>query len=71
MKGGSPVGESTVTNAIMTEAQITEASTALTGAINTVVDTFIDMLPIIALTVGAVFAINFIKSRFRKVEKMR
>ena len=55
----------------MTEAQITEASTALTGAVNGVVDTFIDMLPIIALTVGAVFAINFIKGRFRKVERIR
>lgn len=55
----------------MTTEQIAEASTALTGAVNGVVDTFIDMLPIIALTVGAVFAINFIKGRFRKVEKIR
>lgn len=55
----------------MTEAQITEASTALTSAINGVVDTFIDMLPIIALTVGAVFAIRFIKSRFSKVERIK
>lgn len=55
----------------MTEAQITEASTALTSAINGVVDTFIDMLPIIALTVGAVFAIRFIKGRFNKVEHIK
>jgi len=64
--------ENTVTTTIgMTEAQITEASTALTTAVNGVVDTFIDMLPVIALTVGAVFAINFIKGRFRKVERIR
>ena len=62
--------ENVVTSAMTTE-QIAEASTALTGAVNGVVDTFIDMLPIIALTVGAVFAINFIKGRFRKVEKIR
>ena len=63
--------ENTVAMAGMTEAQITEASTALTTAVNGVVDTFIDMLPVIALTVGAVFAINFIKGRFRKVERIR
>lgn len=62
--------ENVVTSAMTTE-QISEASTALTGAVNGVVDTFIDMLPIIALTVGAVFAINFIKGRFRKVERIR
>lgn len=63
--------ENVVVSSAMTTEQITEASTALTGAVNGVVDTFIDMLPIIALTVGAVFAINFIKGRFRKVEKIR
>lgn len=64
-------GTETIVSVGMTEAQIAEASTALTGAVNGVVDTFIDMLPIIALTVGAVFAIRFIKSRFRKVENVR
>lgn len=63
--------ENVVVSSGMTTEQIAEASTALTGAVNGVVDTFIDMLPIIALTVGAVFAINFIKGRFRKVEKIR
>lgn len=61
----------TVVTSGMSSEQITEASTALTSAVNGVVSTFIDMLPIIALTVGAVFAINFIKSRFRKVERIR
>lgn len=49
--------------------QITSASTSLTAAINGVVNTFIDLLPVIALTTGAIFAIRFIKGRFRKVEK--
>lgn len=63
--------ENVVVSSGMTTEQIAEASTSLTSAVNGVVDTFIDMLPIIALTVGAVFAINFIKGRFRKVEKIR
>ena len=55
----------------MSTEQITEASTALTGAVNTMLDTFIDMLPIIALTTGAIFAVRFIKGRFNKVEKIK
>lgn len=54
----------------MTEAQITSVSTALTSTVNGVVGTFVELLPIIALTTGAVFAIRFIKGRFRKVERL-
>lgn len=64
--------EETVTSTVvkgMTETQISSASTALTSAINNVVDTFVSLLPVIALTTGAIFAIRFIKGRFRKVEK--
>lgn len=56
------------TGALTTE-QITSASGSITSAVNGVVDTFIQLLPIIALTTGAIFAIRFIKGRFRKVEK--
>lgn len=55
----------------MTSEQITSVSTALTNAINGVVDTFVELLPVIALTTGAIFAIRFIKSRFSKVERVR
>lgn len=55
----------------MTAEQITSASTAITSAISGVVDTFVDLLPVIALTTGAIFAIKFIKSRFSKVERVR
>lgn len=54
----------------MTENQITTVTSSLTSTIGAVVDSFIDMLPIFAVTVGAVFAIRFIKGRFRKVEKL-
>ena len=63
--------EETTTQIVgMSQEQITEASTALTGAVETVLDTFVDMLPIIALTTGAIFAVKFIKGRFRKVDKI-
>lgn len=53
----------------LTSDQITSASTSITSSVNAVVNTFIDLLPVIALTSGAIFAIKFIKGRFRKVEK--
>lgn len=55
----------------MTEAQITSVSTALTGTVDGVISTFVSLLPIIALTTGAIFAIRFIKGRFRKVEGIK
>jgi len=62
------VGEAT---SFMTSEQISSVSTALTNTVNGVVSTFVDLLPIIALTTGAIFAIRFVKARFRKVEKVR
>lgn len=53
----------------MTEAQITSISTALTSAVNGVLDTFIDLLPIIALTVVVSFGIRFVMARFNAVKK--
>lgn len=55
----------------MTADQITSVSTALTTSVNTVVSTFVELLPVIALTTGAIFAIKFIKGRFRKVENVK
>jgi len=54
----------------MSAEQITSVSTALTSTVSGVVDTFVELLPIIALTTGAIFAIRFVKGRFRKVEKI-
>ena len=53
----------------LTAEQITSASSSITSSVNAVVNTFIELLPVIALTTGAIFAIRFIKGRFRKVEK--
>lgn len=54
----------------LTPEQITSISGDLTNTVNGVVSTFVSLVPIIALTTGAIFGIKFIKSRFRKVEKI-
>lgn len=54
----------------MTSEQISSVSTALTSTINNVISTFVSLVPIIALTTGAIFAIRFVKGRFKKVEKV-
>lgn len=60
-----------VGDSVLSAEQMTGVQTALTSTINGVVSTFVELLPIIALTTGAIFAIKFIKSRFAKVERTR
>ncbi len=55
----------------MTAEQITKAGDALTTCIGNIVDQFIALLPIIGLTAAAIFGINFIKGRFRKLERQK
>lgn len=55
----------------MTETQITEVSSALTGATNGIVDTFVDLLPIIAIITTAIFAINFVSGKFKELKRKR
>lgn len=63
------IGEVTSSTGALTSEQITSVSNSLTSTINGVVSTFVSLVPIIALTTGAIFGIRFIKNRFRKVEK--
>lgn len=63
------IGEAAATSGALTSEQITSVSSSLTSTINGVVSTFVSLVPIIALTTGAIFGIRFIKERFRKVEK--
>lgn len=58
-------------NAALSEAQMTNVSTALTNTANTILDTFIGLLPIIALIVGVLFAIRFIKGRFQELKRSK
>lgn len=55
----------------MSTEQIASVSTALTECVNVVLDTFIDLLPIIALITGAIFAVRFVKARFGEVKRIR
>lgn len=57
--------------AALTTEQMTSVSEALTTTANTILDTFIGLLPIIALIVGVMFAIRFIKGRFGELKKTR
>lgn len=57
--------------AALTSEQMTAVSEALTSTANTILDTFIGLLPIIALIVGVMFAIKFIKGRFGELKRTR
>lgn len=57
--------------AALTTEQMTSVSEALTTTANTILDTFIGLLPIIALIVGVMFAIKFIKGRFGELKRTR
>lgn len=49
--------------------QTTAINGALTDTVTTVMDTFVDMLPIIALVAGVGFGIAFVKGQFNRVRK--
>lgn len=51
-----------------TEAQMTAIQTALTSAVGSMIDTFIGVLPVIALICGAIFGVRFILRQFKKVD---
>lgn len=51
--------------------QLTNISTALTTAASTILDTFIGLLPIIALIVGVSFAIGFVSRKFSQLSRKK
>ena len=53
------------------ESQMSAVEAALTSSANTVLDTFIGLLPIIALIVGVIFGINFVSGKFKKLERKK
>lgn len=48
--------------------QVTSITASLTKAAQTILASFIDLLPIIAVIVGVIFGIRFVKSQFNKVK---
>lgn len=57
--------------AAVNETQLTAISNALTTAAGTVLDTFIGLLPIIALIVGVSFAISFVSRKFNSLSRKK
>lgn len=57
--------------AAVNETQLSAISTALTTAAGTVLDTFIGLLPIIALIVGVSFAISFVSRKFNSLSRKK
>lgn len=49
-------------------AQMTEIETAITSAVGSLIDTFIGVLPVIALIVGALWGVRFILRQFNKLD---
>ena len=66
----SGTGVATASSAF-TADQTTAVTTSLTGSAQTVLATFVDLLPIIATIVGVIFGIRFVKSQFNKVGRAR
>lgn len=71
LKGLLLVNEVTAPTSAFSATQTESVKTALTGSAQTVLQTFIDLLPIIALIVGVIFGIRFVKSQFNKVQRAR
>lgn len=56
---------------VFSDAQMTSIKGSLSSTISGVVDTFVDLLPIIALIAAAVFGIRFVKGKFKNVQNVR
>lgn len=48
--------------------QLDSVKTALTSSAQTILQTFIDLLPIVALIVGVCFGIHYVSGRFSEVK---
>lgn len=53
--------------AAFTEAQMTSITTAITSAVGSIVDTFVGVLPVIAIIAGCLWGIRFILHQFNKL----
>ena len=56
---------------VFSDTQMTSIKGSLSSTISGVVDTFVDLLPIIAIITAAIFGIRFVKGRFNKVQRIK
>lgn len=50
------------------ETQMTSITGAITSAVGSLIDTFVGVLPVIALIVGALWGVRFILRQFNKLD---
>lgn len=48
--------------------QMTSIQEAITSAVGSLIDTFVSVLPVIALICGAIWGVRFILRQFRKLD---
>lgn len=56
---------------VFSDTQMVSIKGSLSSTISGVVDTFVDLLPIIAIITAAIFGIRFVKGRFNKVQRIK
>lgn len=64
-------GASETVTKVFSDAQMISIKGSLSSTISGVVDTFVDLLPIIAIITAAIFGIRFVKGRFNKVQRIK
>lgn len=64
-------GASETVTKVFSDTQMTSIKSSLSSTISGVVDTFVDLLPIIAIITAAIFGIRFVKGRFNKVQRIK
>ena len=64
-------GASETVTKVFSDTQMASIKGSLSSTISGVVDTFVDLLPIIAIITAAIFGIRFVKGRFNKVQRIK
>lgn len=64
-------GASETVTKVFSDTQMTSIKASLSSTISGVVDTFVDLLPIIVIITSAIFGIRFVKGRFNKVQRIK
>ena len=64
-------GASETVTKVFSDTQMTSIKGSLSSTVSGVVDTFVDLLPIIAIITAAIFGIRFVKGRFNKVQRIK
>lgn len=64
-------GASETVTKVFSDTQMASIKSSLSSTISGVVDTFVDLLPIIAIITAAIFGIRFVKGRFNKVQRIK